>query len=210
MMEKSGWQEIGHVKALKEDHFSFREFSLDMTYLENRGNHYMAWAQKGEKSNIYMAKIRPETPWQLDSMPILLTTPEYPWEIVNEKVNEGPFFWKENGRIYLFFSASGTGSEYCVGCMYAEEDSDLMDCSSWKKLDHPIFSTADVPDEYGPGHNSVVKDEEGTTLFVYHARPSEHDKGTCGYSNCHPLYDPCRHTRIRRLIWDEEKLPKVL
>ena len=210
IMEKEGWEELGHVKPLEEDSFSFQEFSLDMTYLEHRGEHYVAWAQKGESSSIYMAKIRPETPWKLNSLPILLTKPEYSWELVNEKVNEGPFFWKANGHIYVFFSASGTGSEYCVGCLYARDDADLMNPSSWTKLKHPIFSTSHVPMEYGPGHNSVVEDEEGTLLFVYHARPVEHEKGTCGYHDCHPLYDPCRHTRIRRLTWNENSIPVIV
>ena len=209
IMKKEGWEELGHVKALEEDTFSFREFSLDMTYFEHQGRHYLVWAQKGELSSIYMAEIHPKTPWKLASLPILLTKPEYPWELVNEKVNEGPFFWKANGRVYLFFSASGTGSEYCVGCLYAGENADLMNPSSWTKLDHPILSTGHVPAEYGPGHNCVVDDEEGTLLFVYHARPAEHEKGTCGYSQCHPLYDPCRHARIRKLTWTEEGIPEI-
>ena len=209
IMEEEGWEELGHVKAMDGDTFSFRDFSLDMTYLEHRGEHYLAWAQKGELSSIYMARIRPEEPWQLASSPVLLTKPEYPWEMVKDKVNEAPFFWKANGRIYLFYSASGTGSEYCVGCLWAGSEEDLMDPASWHKLDHPILSANDVPSEYGPGHNSVVEDQDGALHFVYHARPAEHEEGRCGYRHCHPLYDPCRHARIRHLTWSEQGLPVI-
>ena len=60
-----------------------------MTYFENNGIHYVIWAQKGTASDLYMATINPDEPWKLTSKPMLLTTPEYSWERINENVNEG-------------------------------------------------------------------------------------------------------------------------
>ena len=57
----------------------------------------------------------------------------------------------------MTFSASGTGSEYCVGLMYADEKADLTDVSNWTKLPYPILTSSDFDDEVsGPGHNSFT------------------------------------------------------
>mgnify|MGYP002508797847 CR=1 FL=1 len=56
-----------------------------------------------------------------------------------------------------------------------------------------------------PGHNSFVKDEQGNDLMVYHARSRACFEGKCGYAGNDPLYDPCRHARIRRIIWSALK-----
>ena len=109
----------------------------------------------------------------------------------------------------MFFSASGTGSEYCVGRMEADADADLMNIKSWTKLKSPVLSSADVAGESGPGHNSFVTDENGNLLIVYHARPSAHDSKSCGTYASDPLYDPCRHTRIRQVYIDANGVPDI-
>ena len=193
------WTECGQMQASNGDTSSFRSFSLDMTYFENNGRHYVIWAEIKGDSSLFMAEIDPREPWKLTSKPILLTKPEYNWELVNHRVNEGPAVLKTDNKVYVYFSASGTGSEYCVGRMEADINSDLMDIKNWKKLNHPVLSTADLNGESGPGHNCFVKDENGSLLFVYHARPASHTSKGCGTYANDPLYDPCRHTRIRKV-----------
>ena len=156
-----------------------------------------------------MAEIDPSQPWKLISKPILLTKPEYNWELVNNRVNEGAAVLKTKDKVYIFFSASGTGSEYCVGRLEADINSNLMDTYSWKKLSSPVLSTADVNGCAGPGHNSFVRDELGNLLIVYHARPDSHSSGNCGTYNKDPLYDPCRHTRIKRVAFDGNGAPVI-
>ncbi|HBB71714.1 MAG TPA: alpha-N-arabinofuranosidase, partial [Ruminococcus sp.] len=104
---------------------------------------------------------------------------------------------------------SGTGSEYCVGRLEADINSELMDISSWRKLDHPVLSTADLPGESGPGHNSFVTDEMGNLLIVYHSRPDSHSYKECGSYSKDPLYDPCRHTRIKRVVFSSDRTPVI-
>ena len=130
-----------------------------MTYFENGGKHYVIWAEIKGDSSLFMAEINPDEPWKLISKPILLTKPEYSWELVNHRVNEGAAVLKTGGRVYVFFSASGTGSEYCVGRMWADENADLMNAASWHKEKNAVLSTADLDGESGPGHNSFVTDE---------------------------------------------------
>ena len=191
--------EFGQMQASSGDTESFRSFSLDMTYFENNGKHYVIWAEIKGDSSLFMAEIDPREPWKLTSAPILLTKPEYDWELVNHRVNEGAAVLKTDKKVYVYFSASGTGSEYCVGRMEADINADLMNIGSWKKLDKPVISTSDLVGESGPGHNCFVRDTNGDTLIVYHARPSSHASKGCGTYASDPLYDPCRHTRIRRV-----------
>lgn len=199
------WEDKGKFTA--PDDFSFTHFSLDMTYLELNGRHYVAWAQNGGNSNVYIARVDPSEPWKTVSPAVLLTKPEYDWERVNIPVNEGPAFMRHGGKVFMAFSASATGPEYCLGLMYADEKADLTDKSAWTKLDRPLLTSADLDGEYGPGHNSFVKDENGEWVFVYHSRDEICFSGKCGYSDGDPLYDPCRSARKRKVLWDENGFP---
>ena len=203
------WTECGQMQASSGDTESFRNFSLDMTYFENNGRHYVIWAEIKGDSSLFMAEIDPSEPWKLISKPIMLTKPEYSWELVNNRVNEGAAVLKTDKKVYVFFSASGTGSEYCVGRMEADINSDLMNINSWKKLSSPVLQTADLSGQSGPGHNCFVRDEKENLLIVYHARPSSHSDQKCGTYNKDPLYDPCRHTRIKRVAFDGNGDPVI-
>ncbi len=201
------WIDLGKFKPSDGDEFSFGGFSLDMTYFECDGRCYVAWAQHGGNSNVYLSTVDPAEPNKLTASPMLLTRPEYPWERVNIPVNEGPAAMIHKGKIYLAFSASATGPEYCVGLMYADEKADLLDINSWTKLPVPVLTSDDLFGEYGPGHNSFVKDENGDWVFVYHSRTENCYNGECGYSHEDPLYDPCRSAHIRKIIWNEQGMP---
>lgn len=201
------WEELGVVQKTDGDSLSFRCFSLDMTYFTHKNKHYLIWAQIEGDSSLFMAETSETAPWRLISAPILLSKPEYDWEKVVHRVNEGASVLKTEEKIYIFFSASGTGAEYCIGRLEADSDSDLMNPDSWKKLEYPVLSTADLTDEAGPGHNCFIRDENGELLLVYHARPSSHLMKECGTFFEESLYDPCRHTRIKKVCFNENGIP---
>lgn len=201
------WIDKGKFKAPDSDTFSFRGFSLDMTYFECNDKSFVAWAQNGGNSNVYLAPVDKNEPWKTTAPAVLLTKPEYDWESERIPVNEGPAIMIENGMVFLAFSASATGPEYCIGLLYAEENADLYDVKSWTKLDKPLLTSGDLIGEYGPGHNSSVKDESGEWVFVYHSRDERCFKGECGYLDGDSLYDPCRSARIRKVKWDENGFP---
>ncbi len=203
------WTECGQMQRAYGDNSAFTSFSLDMTYFEHNGRHYVIWAEIKGDSSLFMAEINPNEPWKLTTTPILLTKPEYNWELVNNRVNEGAAVLQTDDKVYVFFSASGTGSEYCVGRLEADANADLMNVSSWKKLSSPVLQTSDLSGESGPGHNCFVTDENGDLLIVYHARPASHSSKSCGTYNSDPLYDPCRHTRIRRVVFDGNGTPII-
>ena len=200
---KDKWEEMGPLLAADDDPFSFKDFSLDATVFENKGERFIIWAEKtgvGKKiSNLYIGKLA--APNKLATVQVLLTTPDYDWERIDFWVNEGPAILKHNGKIFMTFSASATGVSYCMGMLYADEDSDLLDPLSWTKLRNPVFKTEEDLGIYGPGHNSFVKAEDGKTdLCVYHARQYDEIVGD-------PLYDPNRHAMVMRITYDEKGFP---
>lgn len=186
------WRELGMMQSRPDDPYSFTDFSLDMTVFEHRGAHYCVWAEKvGQRfgiSNLYIARL--SAPTQLDTVQVLLSTPDYDWERVGFWVNEGPAVLKRNGKIYVTYSASATGPEYCVGMLAADENADLLDPRAWEKSRFPVMKTDASKHIFGPGHNSFCRDEFGRDLIVFHARTTE------TLETEDPLDDPNRHTFI--------------
>lgn len=193
------WVEKGKMQRAEDDMFSFEAFSLDATVFENRGKRYYVWAEKvgvGKQiSNLYIGEM--ESPYKLKTVQVLLTSPDYDWERVGFWVNEGPAVIHHDGKIYLTYSASETGPEYCMGMLTADEDSDLLDPRSWRKERYPVLCTDESKGIYGPGHNCFTEDEEGNPVMVYHARTHSRIIGN-------PLYNPDRHAMLMKIRWDEK------
>lgn len=196
------WIEKGMLQAADDDAFSFRAFSLDTTVFENKGERYCIWAEKvsvgRQISNLYIARM--QSPFKMETAQVLLTTPDYDWERYGFWVDEGPAVLHHGGKLYVTYSASETGVNYCVGMLTADEDADLLDPRSWKKERYPVLKTDESLGIYGPGHNSFTVDEEGNTIMVYHARTQKELVGN-------PLYVPNRHAMMLKVKWDEEGKP---
>jgi GH43 family beta-xylosidase len=200
---KDDWIELGQMQPADDDNKSFIDFSLDGTVFENNGKRYFCWAEKtgGQfaASNLYLAEM--ESPVKLKTSQFMLTTPDYDWERIGFWVNEGPAMIKNNGKIYITYSASETGAVYCMGMMEADENADLLDRNSWKKSRYPVLRSDYNLEIFGPGHNSFTVAEDGTTpICVYHARDYDEIVGD-------PLYDPNRHARIMEIRFDDEGKP---
>ena len=196
------WKEMGKMKRAAEDEFSFEAFSLDATVFENQGHYYYVWAEKvgvGKQiSNLYIAELK--TPYQLKTVQVLLTTPDYDWERIGYWVNEGPGVLKRGNRLFLTYSASDTGAAYCIGMLSADCSSNLLDPLAWSKQRYPVLKTSEHRGIYGPGHNSFTKDERGNDIMVYHARTEAKIEGD-------PLYNPNRHTHLMKINWDQKDMP---
>lgn len=197
------WIEQGKLQNSDDDEFSFKAFSLDMTVFENKQRLYCIWAEKvsvGKQiSNLYIAEM--ETPSKLKTAQVLLTTPDYDWERHGFWVNEGAAILKRGKNIYMTYSASETGINYCMGMLTATVDDDLLDPRVWKKERYPVLETDISKCIYGPGHNSFTKGPNGEDVMVYHARTEEEIIGN-------PLYNPNRHAFFMTVEWDEEDHPK--
>ncbi|NOU87180.1 family 43 glycosylhydrolase [Paenibacillus sp. LMG 31460] len=191
------WEEKGQLRT------EWESFALDATSFEHRGQRYLVWAQKDlnipGNSNLYISEM--SSPWTLRGKQVMITTPEYDWEIIGFKVNEGAAVLKRNGRIFISFSASATDFNYCMGLLTASEDADLLDPQSWTKSTSPVLTTDESIRLFGPGHNSFTVSEDGIQdIFVFHARNYKEIVGD-------PLYDPNRHTFVRLLKWHADGTP---
>jgi beta-xylosidase len=81
---------------------------------------------------------------------------------------EAPTLWREGDDLFLFYSANDYASEfYAAG--YATCESPLGPCVD--APDTPILETN--CEAAGPGHQALVRDEEGDTWIVYHAWPPD-------------------------------------
>lgn len=192
------WHELGQMQGA--DDYTFQDFSLDMTVFQQDQKWYCVWAEKvsvGKKiSNLYIAEMA--SPWKLKTQQVLLSSPDYEWERVDFWVNEGPAVIRHNGDLLLTFSASATGSCYCMGLLRIKAGDDLLDPSKWEKVNRPIFQTDEEKGIYGPGHNSftVLEDQD---IMIYHARQYDEITGD-------PLYDPNRHAYLAKIKWEGEQL----
>ncbi|MCD8391053.1 MAG: family 43 glycosylhydrolase [Firmicutes bacterium] len=188
------WKELGRIDVGVES------FSLDMTAFTLNGRQYNIWAQtlsEDDTSSLYIAEM--DTPVNLKSAPMLLTKPEYDWETRGIPVNEGPAVLIRNGKIFVAYSASNTGANYCMGMLWCDESDDVLDIGSWHKMSEPVFKTNVQAGCYGPGHNCFTSDGESDVL-IYHARNYEEIEGD-------PLDDPNRHTYAKKIVYDKNGFP---
>jgi len=191
------WLERGQIKT------AWETFTLDATLFEHRGQRYMAWAQtdpakKNHSTDLYLSRMA--SPTELVGPQVRLTRPEYAWEQVRHRVNEAPAVLVHGSRVFMAYSAAGTGAEYCLGLVWADENADLLDPKSWHKSPGPVFATSDENSQYGPGHNSFLVEPDGTVLNVFHARNYRDVKGD-------PLKDTGRATRVQPLAFTAEGMP---
>ena len=178
-------------------------FCLDATSFEHAGVQYYLWAQKHPgipgNSNLYLAPLRDGL--RIEGEPVLLTRPEFDWEVQGFLVNEGPSVLIRHGRVFVTYSASATDERYAMGLLWADADADLLDPASWRKSPTPVFVSDAEREVFGPGHNSFTIAPDGITdLLVYHARNYTEIEGD-------PLWNPDRHTCVQPLQWDVQGMP---
>jgi GH43 family beta-xylosidase len=191
------WIERGQLKT------AWESFTLDATVFENRGTRYLVWAQRDpavkNNTDLYISKM--DSPTSISGPQVLLSRPEFDWEKVRYAVNEAPAVLVRNGRVFITYSAAGTGAEYCLGLLTADANADLLDPRSWTKSPAPVFATSEAHGIFGPGHNGFTVAEDGRTdLLVYHARSYRNITGD-------PLRDPNRHTRVQPIAWRADGTP---
>ncbi|MGN1345669.1 MAG: family 43 glycosylhydrolase [Eubacteriales bacterium] len=148
------------------------KWAIDGTVLQYRGECYFIWSGwEGDVNvaqNLYIAHMA--NPWTIDSERVLLSRPEYEWEMRGGKpsINEGPVALVAGNAVYLFYSASGSWCDhYCLGRLTYDGSGSLLNPESWKKSETAVFSKTD--EIFGPGHCSFTTAADGSTWIVYHA-----------------------------------------
>jgi hypothetical protein len=71
------------------------------------------------------------------------------------------------------------GPTYAVGAIEARSGADLLDPRAWTKAPAPVLGTGSNFNQWGPGHNTFSRDEDGLELVVFHAHPTITARGRC-------------------------------
>jgi beta-xylosidase len=137
-------------------------------FRDDDGSLYLLWKNDGNCCGmdtwIYSQRLSADGR-KLVGKPARLVKQDAVWE---GNLVEAPTLWKEEGRYYLFFSANAFDSDaYAVG--YATCDAPLGPCED--APENPILKSA--CDASGPGHQTIVRDDDDETWFVYHAWPAD-------------------------------------
>ncbi len=194
------WTEEGQIKTKTDS------FSLDATTFVHNGKRYLIWAQnvRGGDHGTALVLSEMKNPTTLTGPEVILTEPEFSWEREKYNVNEGPAVIKKNGKIFVSYSASATNHNYCMGLLWINENTDLLNTANWNKSPGPVFYTNEELKRFGPGHNSFITAEDGkTTVMIYHARDYKEIQG-------HELSDKNRATRARVVEWTRSGFPDFM
>lgn len=144
------------------------KWAIDGTILRYKNGLYYVWSGwEGDENvaqNIYIAKLK--TPTEIEGERVLLSTPEYEWEkkggvgIPGERpfVNEGPYAFTVDERLFLAYSAGGSWcTDYSIAMMELVGDNPL-EKDNWIKRSTPELSKNDA--FVGMGHCSVIQEEQ--------------------------------------------------
>lgn len=140
--------------------------SIDASpFRDTDGTLYLLWKNDGNAVGvdtwIYAQKLSADG-LRLEGQPAKLLKQTEPWE---GRVVEGPFLWRNAGKLYLFYAANAYDTaDYAEG--YATCDSPLGPCT--KAPENPMLVSRDRAS--GPGHASMVE-HAGRTWLLYHAWP---------------------------------------
>lgn len=179
---------------------------IDQTvyYDEKSGELYTAYCDFNERGQcIILAAM--DSPYKVGKDRVQLTFPKYDWEkrgtdeSNDGRVNEGPIFFVNGGRIFLIYSASGCWSEwYCLGMLeYKGADTsraNFLKRSNWKKYDAPVFESANKV--YGVGHCSFFTSPDGSEVWISYHGMAKPDAGVEG-----------RYAYIQKISFDEKGAP---
>ena len=182
------------------------KWAIDATVFESKGDHYMVWSGwKGDvdgEQDLFIAHMR--DPWTIDTPRTLISQPTFDWETHGDlpgrhvNVNEGPEALIHDGRLFLVFSASGCWTDfYSLGVLEARSGGNLLQASTWSKLNHPFLSSDPAAQVFGPGHNGFFKSPDGKQdWIIYHANPAPGEG--CGNF---------RSPRIQQFTWNPDGTP---
>ncbi len=169
------------IKVMRQDGTPLAKsgITLDMTYIKVRERSYLIWSERyhigsslDSGSMLYIASTDENRPYVITSEPVLLTRPLYGWENQYGTINnEGPYPLIKDNKVYIAYSGGSAGGySYTVGLLSIDDDKDMLCAKQWDKAVTPLLSAYSVCGEYGPGHNSFYRDENGDVWIAYHAK----------------------------------------
>lgn len=200
VLESAGTDPLGPYTYKARLAASSDHYSLDGTVLTMPdGRRYAIWSgwEPGTTApqNLYIAPM--SNPWTTSGPRVLLSRPQYAWEMDHAAVNEGAAPLWRNGRLFLAYSASGcTSPNYALGLLTLNGTNPL-DPAQWTKSPQPVFQASAANSAYTTAHNSFFSSPDGTeTWMAYHGVTNQN--GSCGGD---------RATRIQKVNWRPDGTP---
>ena len=149
------------------------QWAIDGNSFEHEDVLYFVWSGWRAKGDgfpqvTYIAKM--SDPCTIEGERREIACPDREWEQRGASVMEGHVVLQHDGSVHLIYSASGSWTEnYTLG-MLTFIGGDILEPSSWRKHDSPVFAALPEAGVFGPGHNSFVKSpDSGEDWIVYHA-----------------------------------------
>ena len=165
-------------------------WAIDAHVFTYQGENYVTCARILNGNVITIARL--ENPWTIDPKRIsVLSSATFDFETKDGKVNEGPYTFEHDGRLFLVYSANNvTSPYYCLGLLEFT-GTDILSKASWTKYDKVMFTAGN--NVYAPGHCSVFLSPDGAEYWLaYHARTTE--KGE-------------RYLHVQKFGFDESGMP---
>lgn len=168
------------------------KWAIDGTVFTHGGKLYFMWSgwegEINEAQHLYIAEMA--SPTEIKSERVLISTPEYEWEKRGAgnglpTINEGPQVLKNDGKLYIVYSASGSWSNfYCLGLLKLE-GANPLDPKAWTKASEPVFEGTDCV--LSPGHCSftTIGDQD---WIVYHVTGFPGGGWNSRYVKMQPFY----------------------
>ncbi len=184
--------------------------SLDMTYFEINGVHYVMWSDRkvpsgnldfsnADPADIYIATINPDEPWKCTTEPQCILRPTYGFDRYGTNVDEGPYLLRRGDDLFITVSGLSTGVPdlYNLSFLHGKVGDNLLCKDGWDFIPYPFLTKESVKNQFGPGHNNFLKDPDtGDDLMVYHAVPHDENGKALG-----------RKAGVRRVHWAATGLP---
>lgn len=146
---------------------------IDSTiYRTESGELYTCFAMSevgGGYLNLAIQKMN--SPTETATEPVIISKAKYDWELVppfdKEPINEGPFFIKNKGRLFIAYSGNGTFcNDYLLGLLEFVGDN-MLDPNAWEKCEVPFLTGGN--ESFSPGHSSFFYSPDDTELYAcYH------------------------------------------
>ncbi|KAI1815236.1 glycoside hydrolase family 43 protein [Poronia punctata] len=185
-----------------------RDCDIDMEYVNSTAQSTIS----ANLQQIYLVRLR--RPWEADTNPIAISSPEREWEITRGRnpatsfaINEGPqFLSSPDGRWRgLVFSCAGSWTNRYKMATLEYLGGPPLAASSWKKAETPLLQTKtetktktegkrgkESGRNFGPGHGSFLMFAGGEVFAIYHAT----DRPDDGWSH--------RLARVQRVVFTDE------
>jgi len=144
--------------------------SIDSTpFRDEDGRLWLVWKNDGNccglRTRFYLQEMTPDGTGLVGEPTDLGVQNDQPWE---RHVIEAPTLLRYDGTYYLFYSANDYNSRnYAVG--YAT--SEVLEGPYVDAEENPILASAGSA--AGPGHQSIVADDDGELWMAYHAWDSK-------------------------------------